>query len=53
MDKDKVIALLSILEDNDCLHPEWWWKKEDEDENLTLTEDSEWVVDVINDFLEK
>jgi hypothetical protein len=53
MDKDKLIALLSILEDNDCLHPEWNWGRENETETLQLTEDSEWVVDVINDFLEK
>jgi hypothetical protein len=52
MDKDKLIALLSILDDNDALHPEWNWESEDEDENLTLTEESEWVLDVINDLIE-
>ena len=52
MDKKKVIEFLKFLESNDCLHSEWNWYECNDEGNITdLTEDSEWVVDKINEFI--
>ena len=52
MTKEQVLELLKVLSDNDCLHPEWERQEEDENGNLSLNENSLWVVDVINEITE-
>jgi hypothetical protein len=51
MNKEQVLELLKVLQNNDCLHPEWKWYEEDENENLTINEDSLWVIDEINEII--
>lgn len=53
MNKEQVYKLLKVLDANDCLHSEWDWRDMDEDFNDTeeLNEDSEWVVDLINNII--
>lgn len=53
MNKEQVLELLKILSYNDCLHPEWDWANEDENDNLSINEDSLWVVDTINEIMNK
>jgi hypothetical protein len=53
MNKEQVLELLKVLQNNDCLHPEWEWYEEDENENLTINEDSLWVIDAINQIINK
>jgi hypothetical protein len=53
MNKEQVLELLKILNQNDCLHPEWGWWEEDENGNLSINEDNLWVVEVINDIIKK
>lgn len=51
MNKEQVLELLTILNNNDCLHPDWEWQGEDENGNLTINEDSLWVIDEINEII--
>jgi hypothetical protein len=53
MNKEQVLELLKVLQNNDCLHPEWEWYEEDENENLIINEDSLWVIDKINQIINK
>jgi hypothetical protein len=53
MNKEQVLELLKFLMWNDCLHSEWDWYSEDENGNLTINEDSLWVVDAINKIINK
>ncbi len=50
MTKEQVLKLLQVLDDNDCLHPEWEWQEEDENGDLIINEDSLWIVEVINEI---
>jgi hypothetical protein len=51
MNEEQVLKLLITLSDNDCLHPDWEWQNEDKDGNLSINEDSLWIVDEINKIL--
>ena len=51
MNKEQVLELLKILNQNDCLHSEWKWWEEDENNNLLINEDNLWVVELINDII--
>ncbi len=53
MNKEQVLELLKILNQNDCLHSEWKWWEEDENNNLFINEDNLWVVELINDIIKK
>ena len=47
MSKKEIIELLKMLDDNDCLHPEFEWYTLDEDGKIQFSV-IEWILEFIN-----